>query len=182
MTNTIAKTGQQIVLTPDNQVEIREFDIRPPQSNEVLIETTRTLISAGTELGTAEQDRRADVTPGYANVGRIAALGAAVQDYQIGDRVLSLGAHTSHAISSTLPHRLRPVPSEVTKCPIHAMSVFPWTQQHNREQALAMIADGRLDLAPLISHRMPYTRAAEAYRLLRNQPDQALGVILMWGD
>ena len=66
------------------------------------------------------------------------------------------------------------------KCPVHPTSVYPWTQQYNRGQVLKMIADGRLDVKGLISHRLPGAQAGEAYRLLRDERDRALGVILTW--
>jgi threonine dehydrogenase-like Zn-dependent dehydrogenase len=39
---------------------------------------------------------------------------------------------------------------------------------------------GRLRLAPLISHRLPAPRAPEAFALLRERPDDVLGMILDW--
>jgi len=66
------------------------------------------------------------------------------------------------------------------KCPINETIYFPWTQQYNRRQVLTMIADGRLNVKALISHKMPYFEAQEAYRLLRDEKDKALGVILDW--
>ncbi|MCP9473481.1 MAG: bi-domain-containing oxidoreductase [Nitrospira sp.] len=41
-----------------------------------------------------------------------------------------------------------------------------WTEQRNFEAVLDMMADGRLDVAPLITHRFDLSRAEEAYRLL----------------
>ena len=67
------------------------------------------------------------------------------------------------------------------KCPIHPTGLFPWTQQYNRGQILTMISDGRLMVKDLISHRLPATEAEEAYDLLREKRDGALGVILNWG-
>lgn len=324
-------TGQEIVVFPDNRVEIRRFDIKPPGPDEALIETRCTLISAGTELGTQEQRRTAEHRPGYSNVGRVLAIGEGVKDYRVGDRVLSMGGHASHVTSSTQPHRMRPVPENITdeeaafgvlgsvamhglrkarielgehalisgmglvgqlalrlaagmhsetliavdlvderlqkalqggathsvnprttnlkeevdrttgsrgldvvieasgypdilprifdmcriggriillgsiwnrkvdidfmdfhlreltlmgchqpKCPIHPTGLFPWTQQYNRGQILKMISDGRLDVRPLISHRLPFTETTEAYRLLREDRAHALGVVLEW--
>ena len=66
------------------------------------------------------------------------------------------------------------------KCPIHPSSLFPWTQQYNRDQILAMIADRCLEVADLISHRLPADEAKAGYRLLRERRDDALGVILEW--
>jgi threonine dehydrogenase-like Zn-dependent dehydrogenase len=48
------------------------------------------------------------------------------------------------------------------------------------EQALAMLADGRFRVAPLITHRFPYTAAKQAYDLLAERPGEALGVIFAW--
>lgn len=39
---------------------------------------------------------------------------------------------------------------------------------------------GRLRLAPLISHRLPAERAPEAFALLREHPDDVLGMVLDW--
>jgi 2-desacetyl-2-hydroxyethyl bacteriochlorophyllide A dehydrogenase len=66
------------------------------------------------------------------------------------------------------------------KCPIDETIYFPWTQQYNRGQILKMIADKRLNVKPLISHKLPYHEAEEAYRLLRDEKDKALGIILDW--
>lgn len=52
-----------------------------------------------------------------------------------------------------------------------------WTEQRNFEAVLDMLADGRLDLKPLISHRFEFAEAARAYGLLAaDQP--SLGILL----
>ncbi|MBT5874277.1 MAG: zinc-binding alcohol dehydrogenase [Candidatus Latescibacteria bacterium] len=324
-------SGREVVVDASNQISIRPYSITPPGPGQVLIETTRTLISAGTELGTQEQERSEDFTPGYSNAGHIIAVGEGVMDYHLGDRVLSLTSHASHVTSSTRPHELQPIPDGISdeaatfgvlgsvamhgvrkakieagehllitgmgvvgqlvlricrhlgtettvaadlvnerleiaasggatqivnpsetelaaimgrvtngrgvdvvveasgypdvlpplfgicriggrimllgsiwhrkveidfmdlhekelslvgchqpKCPIHATPAFPWTQQYNRAQILKMINDGRLDVSPLISHRLPYTEAQDAYRLLKEDLGKSLGVILEW--
>ena len=43
-----------------------------------------------------------------------------------------------------------------------------------------LIAQGILQTAPLITHRLPYANAAHAFDLLMNHKDQALGVLLLW--
>ncbi len=322
-------TAQRVVVHPDNRVEIETFTPRPPQRNEVLVETLYTLISAGTELGTQEQKRERDVYPGYSNVGRIIELGEGVTDYQVGDVVLSLGNHATHVTVSAAPPSLAPVPANVPpeaatfavlgsvamhgvrrakvelgehvaitgmgvvgqlalqlvaqtgcetliavdlsdfrlnvarargathtlnpqtsdwtstiraltnkrgldcvieasgypdllptlfdllriggrvlllgsiwhrkvevdfmsfhekeltlmgvhqpKCPTAETPYFPWTQPYNRRQILKMIADGRLIVRPLLTHTLPFTEVVEAYRLLRDEKDKALGVVL----
>jgi predicted dehydrogenase/threonine dehydrogenase-like Zn-dependent dehydrogenase len=52
-----------------------------------------------------------------------------------------------------------------------------WTAQRNFEAVLDMMADGRLDVAPLITHRFPFERALEAYELIQTD-EFHLGVLL----
>ena len=56
-----------------------------------------------------------------------------------------------------------------------------WTEQRNFEAVLDMIADGRLDVAPLISHRFPLAEAEEAYKLVGGGA-QPLGILLQYPD
>ena len=51
-----------------------------------------------------------------------------------------------------------------------------WTEQRNFEAILDMLADGRLNFKPLISHRFPLTEAQDAYRLISE--GNPLGVLL----
>ncbi len=106
----IPTVGRRVAIDVENQARITDFTIESPGKGEVLIETIATLISAGTELGTQEQSRSADMVSGYSNVGRIVATGPDTSDYYIGDRVLSLTPHASHVIASTAPHSLCRVP------------------------------------------------------------------------
>lgn len=52
-----------------------------------------------------------------------------------------------------------------------------WTEQRNFEAVLDMMAAGKLDLAPLISHRFPIEQAASAYEVLSGDRS-ALGILL----
>ncbi|MGY6214057.1 bi-domain-containing oxidoreductase [Methylolobus aquaticus] len=52
-----------------------------------------------------------------------------------------------------------------------------WTEQRNFEAVLDMLADGRLDVKPLISHRFPIDRAVEAYDLVGGG-GPSLGILL----
>lgn len=54
-----------------------------------------------------------------------------------------------------------------------------WTEQRNFEAILDMMADGRLDVAPLITHRYAIDDAAEAYQTLTDGKD-ALGILLSY--
>jgi predicted dehydrogenase/threonine dehydrogenase-like Zn-dependent dehydrogenase len=56
-----------------------------------------------------------------------------------------------------------------------------WTVQRNFEAVLDMLATGKLDVTPLISHRFPLDQAPEAYQLLgSNEP--SLGIVLQYPD
>jgi len=52
-----------------------------------------------------------------------------------------------------------------------------WTAQRNFEAVLDMLADGRLDVSPLVTHRLPFERALEAYELIQSDAFH-LGVLL----
>lgn len=54
-----------------------------------------------------------------------------------------------------------------------------WTEQRNFEAVLAMLAEGRLDVAPLVSHRFAVRDAARAYDVLVNDRS-ALGIVLQY--
>ena len=53
-----------------------------------------------------------------------------------------------------------------------------WTEQRNFEAILDMMAEGRIDMKPLISHRFKLEQAAEAYNLISS--GNPLGVLLQY--
>jgi predicted dehydrogenase len=54
-----------------------------------------------------------------------------------------------------------------------------WTEQRNFEAVLDMMADGRLDVAPLISHRFAIKDAEQAYALVAGT-EPSLGIMLQY--
>ena len=56
-----------------------------------------------------------------------------------------------------------------------------WTAQRNFEAVLDMMADGRLNVEPLITHRFPFERALDAYKLLESD-DFYLGILLEYNS
>jgi predicted dehydrogenase/threonine dehydrogenase-like Zn-dependent dehydrogenase len=54
-----------------------------------------------------------------------------------------------------------------------------WTEQRNFEAVLDMMADGRLDVKPLISHRFALAQAEEAYALVGGA-GPSLGILLQY--
>lgn len=56
-----------------------------------------------------------------------------------------------------------------------------WTEQRNFEAVLEMMADGRLVVDTLISHRFVFEKAASAYETLSKEKD-VLGILLTYND
>jgi len=87
-------------------LETETLDHDRPKSNEALLETEASFISAGTELAIyTGVDPQAHIPgrwctypfrSGYANVSRIAALGEDVKGFEVGDRVFTFTKHRSH--------------------------------------------------------------------------------------
>lgn len=48
------------------------------------------------------------------------------------------------------------------------------------KEAAQMLIDGRVNVSELITHRLPWEETPDAYHMLYNEPDKALGVILEW--
>jgi threonine dehydrogenase-like Zn-dependent dehydrogenase len=48
------------------------------------------------------------------------------------------------------------------------------------EDAAQMLVDGRVRISELITHRLPWEQTPDAYHMLYNKPDAALGVVLEW--
>ena len=60
--------------------------------------------------------------------------------------------------------------------------VANWTGTYPQlaEDAARMLVDGRIQVGPLITHRLPWRETPEAFHMLYRNPDAALGVILEW--
>lgn len=59
---------------------------------------------------------------------------------------------------------------------------WPFTRQRNRRACLRMMAQESLHIAPLISHRVPFTRAQAIYDMMSATPAGWLGVVFEWGN
>jgi threonine dehydrogenase-like Zn-dependent dehydrogenase len=53
-----------------------------------------------------------------------------------------------------------------------------WDRERRMDFACSLLAE--LDPAPLITHRFPLERAADAYRLLDERPEETLQVIFSY--
>ena len=56
-----------------------------------------------------------------------------------------------------------------------------WTEGRNFDAVLALMSEGKIDPAPLVSHRVPIERANDAYDLVA-EDDSALGIVLEYRD
>jgi predicted dehydrogenase/threonine dehydrogenase-like Zn-dependent dehydrogenase len=61
-------------------------------------------------------------------------------------------------------------------------SYVRWTEQRNLEAFLGLLADGRLDVSSLTTHRFPVERADEAYEALSEAAPRAFGVLLEYQE
>ncbi|MBI5933789.1 MAG: bi-domain-containing oxidoreductase [Chloroflexi bacterium] len=58
-----------------------------------------------------------------------------------------------------------------------------WTEGRNMESALQLMADGKLKVQPLISHRFPIEKAADAYEVITGKKKESfLGVVLTYDE
>jgi hypothetical protein len=53
-----------------------------------------------------------------------------------------------------------------------------WTEQRNFEAVLYLMASGKLDVKPLITHRFPFEEAEKAYELIMENKEPYVGIIL----
>lgn len=97
-------TGHQIVFDAVGSAVLKKFEVPPPGAGEVLVESDYTVVSAGTEranlLGLPNTSGAFPYYPGYCGLGRVTALGDAVENLTVGDRVLlTFGSgHRSHTV------------------------------------------------------------------------------------
>jgi 2-desacetyl-2-hydroxyethyl bacteriochlorophyllide A dehydrogenase len=97
---------KKVVVTGQHQVELQDATINESVGDdELLIETDRSFISAGTELAvyTGKEERvfqpgqwcTYPTVPGYANAGTVIAVGNNVKKTEVGRRVFTFSKHAS---------------------------------------------------------------------------------------
>jgi len=130
-------------------------------------------------IATRTNGRGADVVieaSGNANALQLAIDAAAFQSavvvcswYGTKPVSLDLGSRFHRA-------RLRLVSSQVSE--LDPALAPRWDRQRRREVSLSLL--GELLLGPLITHRIPFARAAEAYELVDQRPEETVQVILTY--
>jgi 2-desacetyl-2-hydroxyethyl bacteriochlorophyllide A dehydrogenase len=104
-----------IVFTKPKTVQLQKTQIPKPSPDEMLIQTTTTLISTGTELTVLSGKYPPEsgwakygafpFPAGYCNVGKVVEKGKNVKDIKIGDRIASALKHSQFAtISQPSPY------------------------------------------------------------------------------
>lgn len=101
-------TAQIVVCQGPRRVALEERALADPGPGQLLVSSRVSLLSVGTELTTVRGDwpegafwRRITRYPGdlgYSLVGRVAAVGAGIGDFAVGDRVFANAPHGSAAL------------------------------------------------------------------------------------
>jgi 2-desacetyl-2-hydroxyethyl bacteriochlorophyllide A dehydrogenase len=125
------------------------------------------------------EGRGADVVLEVSGVTR--ALNEAIRAAAYSARVVTLGFFQGEArhlyLGEEFHHnRINLVCSQISG--VAPELTYRWNRLRLAQTAMALAAEGRLDLEPLISHTFSYWEAAHAFRLLDEQPQEALQVVL----
>jgi 2-desacetyl-2-hydroxyethyl bacteriochlorophyllide A dehydrogenase len=141
---------QALYFTAPERVEIREEEIPAPGAGQVLVQTQRTAISAGTEMlvyrGLIPEDMVIDesiaalggsfrypLKYGYCSVGTVTSAGGEVDPVWVGRTVFAFQPHQTHFLAA--PSDLMPLPVGTGS----ETAVF----LPNMETALNLVMDGR---------------------------------------
>jgi threonine dehydrogenase-like Zn-dependent dehydrogenase len=57
---------------------------------------------------------------------------------------------------------------------------YRWTWRRTHEESLRLLAGGRIEVEPLITHRLPIDEIATGYEALRASPNSTIKVVLEW--
>ena len=103
--------SRRLVIAEPGAIRIETVPLPPLENDEVLIRTTKTLISPGTErallLNLPGLNVQYPKEIGYSHVGVITEIASDVTRLQVGDRVASRSRHASHVIAlAELCHKL----------------------------------------------------------------------------
>ncbi len=91
----MSRPVRAIVFTAPGDIALREFELPAPEPQHLVVETIYSTVSPGTELrnlaGTKESMGRFPTIPGYAVIGRVVEVGAAVRGWSVGEVVAAGG-------------------------------------------------------------------------------------------
>jgi 2-desacetyl-2-hydroxyethyl bacteriochlorophyllide A dehydrogenase len=117
--------------------------------------------------------------------GRAGTVKLASQCLRIGGRLVIVGSPHEEVTVEDLYEWV--ADREITVLGVHQPKnpdepnrFYRFSKGRDRRMLLQWLQAGKLQVDPLISHRLPVTQAAEAYALLRDRPEEARSVILTW--
>lgn len=119
----VERKSRAVWFTGPREIELRAAEVRSPAPDEIVVQATRSLISAGTEMlvyrgDTTPTDRMPPTSEGqfpfptkygYQTVGRVVEAGAE-SGYSIGDRVFTRHPHQDLFTISALPTLVTRIP------------------------------------------------------------------------
>ncbi|MBX3011557.1 MAG: zinc-binding alcohol dehydrogenase [Caldilineaceae bacterium] len=101
----MSRIGQRLVVAPNGKVTIAETQVPDPGPDQILVHTVLTQVSAGSEMNLIRRRRLATAAEqqhfrpeglGYTSIGYVEAIGSAITDFAVGERVLCNGNHGTH--------------------------------------------------------------------------------------
>jgi 2-desacetyl-2-hydroxyethyl bacteriochlorophyllide A dehydrogenase len=102
------------VIFQDTHAELVEAALPEMGEGQILIQARCSLISPGTERAALKrlwEDAEFRANPGYALAGEVTAVGPRVRDLVVGDRVVALAPHGSHAVLPADPWIVLKIPA-----------------------------------------------------------------------
>ncbi|WP_455356454.1 zinc-dependent alcohol dehydrogenase [Streptomyces sp. SYSU K217416] len=113
--------------------------------------------------------------------GAYPALHEALRSVAVGGRVVAAGFYQGDGQGLRLGeefhlNRVELVSSQISGVP-HALT-GRWSAERLQSTFLNLVITGQVDVESLVSHRIPVSEAADAYRLLDERPAEALQMIL----
>lgn len=108
---------------------------------------------------------------------KLAALGGRIATVGIIDESVQL-----HFTKEYMQRELTLLAASQPRCPTTATIRHRWTQQANRQYLLDLMAQGKLTVEELITHRFPASETPQVYERLKANEPGMLGCILDWSD
>jgi 2-desacetyl-2-hydroxyethyl bacteriochlorophyllide A dehydrogenase len=138
---------------------------------------------AGEEIKALTAGRGADVS--IEITGNYGALHSAIRSTAYNARVVACGFFQGEGrglfLGEEFHHnRIAVVCSQISG--VRADLAQRWDVPRLERTVMELQAAGRIDLHALVSHVLPYERAAEAFRLLDEEPASAVQVVLDFGE
>jgi 2-desacetyl-2-hydroxyethyl bacteriochlorophyllide A dehydrogenase len=113
--------------------------------------------------------------------GSYRALHEAVRSCAVGGRVVAAGFYQGDGVGLRLGeefhhNRVQIVSSQISSAPLGIAQ--RWSPERLHRTVIDLVAAGRVDVLPLVTHVVPAPLAADAYALLDADPASALQVVL----